>query len=155
MYFQEAVQALVDGRCKSIEIGNRIYCVNEEVGSLSLCCSSNGMSCRPKDYLSDEWKLVDPIIEYDEKPAFAFQVWTNNGLNTGCFSNKCEAEAFCGPNSQVVELTGVIKVPKKARVKKRAIVGIASSVLKESIYNLYRLEMKVPAGANITADWEE
>lgn len=131
MNFLDAVQALKDGKCKSIE--------RDGVMPLNLSVSGYIMNCiglfvlNTEHILADDWQLVNPVIKYEEVEVVKYMVKGE----MGDFFYDCKPEYPC------IKLTGTIKKEIKQKVKHRKEIVVIP------------VNQDIPLSARFYAEWEE
>jgi hypothetical protein len=125
MYFQDAVQELVSGRCTRIKIHGCEYGIihehlglyNENDGSYS--CN---MSLHAVDYISNEWEVVTPILQYEKVEVVSWKVVSGEMEGT-CWDTEAEARRH---GNTVVRLVGSYRKELKPKTKYREEIGLCT-----------------------------
>lgn len=154
---QEALQALVDGKCKRVEHPSH-------GGYMSLLLGqfwwSNGNAViLTYDLLTPEWSLIDPVQEYEEVERVRWDVWSADGSHIR-YNYKTEEiakkESKEFPGSRVIKMTGIDRIPKKEKVTRRVevdgTVSTFGSVLGVCFNNHTEAHGKI---GKLIFEWEE
>ena len=130
---QEALQALVDGKCRAAKhpiLMHEVYVCDTGMPSL-VWMGVDGeehpfrlMTC----VLTPEWSIIDPVQEYEEVEVVRWCVCGENIISSLGLTSKASAEEFAiqYPGSRIIKMTGIDRVPKKDKVTRR--VEVEASV---------------------------
>lgn len=154
MNYVEALKALKSGKCEKIRIDSSEYMLSKN-GSIVWCSDPTELiNKRINDLISDNWELVDPVIEYEEKEVTSYAVYDGVSF-CSIFYHKSMAKKYVDSqdlnNPSIVELKGAIKVPIKEKTKHKIDI---SSMFAEYECVCY-IDRILPKEAKYYAEWEE
>ena len=115
---QEALQALVDGKCRAVRFWDSNDCVEHDGGRFY--CGNGGRLVVTKLMLASAWSLIDPVQEYEEVEVVRWAVLTRDGYIIRYLKSQSESD-YCIKNTgiRIIKMTGIDRVPKKEKVTRR------------------------------------
>lgn len=124
---QEALQALVDGKCSKIRFAQspRFVVLNRD----EFCMDNGDRFVIVPAILTPEWSLIDPVQEYEDVEVVRWAVLTRDGYIIRYLKSQPEPD-YCIKNTgiRIIKMTGIDRVPKKEKVMRRVEVeaGVSS-----------------------------
>jgi hypothetical protein len=145
MNFLDAVRELEAGRCKKIISGCITLHEGGEGNRYLLNNADNGPLLFLRDYLADDWELVDPIPQTEEVEVIAWAMLNSEGELCNLRDKEPTTDSR---HDQFFKLTGTYTREVKPKVKRRELVQIKRNG--EVIG-----DQPIPNTAKFYAEWED